>query len=61
MMVTTTGAALFRFGDNLLASRLAASPIFLALWSALLVALRAIGRRGWRAFWRQPHPFLPHG
>jgi hypothetical protein len=61
MMVTTTGAALFRFGDNLLASRLAASPIFLALWSALLVALLAIGRRGWRAFWRQPHPFLPHG
>ncbi|MGS0999516.1 hypothetical protein [Rhodanobacter sp. UC4436_H3] len=61
LMLTTTGAALFRFGDNLLAQRLALSPIFLALWIALLAILLAIGRRGWRAFWCQPHPFLPHG
>jgi hypothetical protein len=61
LMLTTTGAALFRFGDNLLAQRLALSPIFLALWIALLAILLAIGRRGWRAFWHQPHPFLPHG
>ncbi len=61
LMVTTTAAALFRFDDNLLAQRLAISPIFFALWAALLATLLIIVWRGWRAFWRQPHPFLPHG
>lgn len=61
LMVTTTAAALFRFGDNLLAQRLVTSSIFLALWAALLATVLVIGWRGWRAYWRQPHPFLPHG
>ncbi|CAM5347660.1 hypothetical protein [Rhodanobacter lindaniclasticus] len=33
---------------------------FAILWAGLLAPLLRIGVRGWRAFWRRPHPFLPN-
>jgi len=37
------------------------AALTIALPAAVVAILLAIGRRGWRAFWCQPHPVLPHG
>lgn len=60
LIITTCAAALFRFGDSLLAEHVLASSFFAATWTALLALLLALGRRGWRAYRQRAHPFLPN-
>ena len=62
LILTTTGLALLTPNDGAaLAQHVDASLAFAGLWAALLLILLAIGRRGWHAYWHQPHPFLMHG
>jgi hypothetical protein len=61
LILTTTALALLTPNNGVaLAQHSDASLAFAGLWAALLLVLLAIGKRGWHAYWQQPHPFLMH-
>lgn len=58
LIITTSCAAIFRFGGKVLAEYAFAAPAFFALWAALIACLLILGRRGRHAYRKRPHPFL---